>query len=59
MTGGYEAWLAARGYRRVTVQRSSFGECDSDRSGEAGETCSGSTVGESAGPKDIAQRRAA
>ena len=28
----YETWLAARGYRRVTVQRSSFGECDSDGS---------------------------
>lgn len=28
---GYQSWLAARGYRRVTVLRSSFGECDSGR----------------------------
>jgi len=47
--------IEALGYFREFVRRIDEALSDSDRRGEASETQSGSTVGKSAGPQDIAK----
>ena len=55
----YQSWLAARGYRRVTVQRSSFGECDSDGSRNGRDAQRLDAQHDSAVPQAIARKDAA